>query len=267
MPKWQCPENARDRGGKKESCGVFRRKSRALMKVSIAADERRELARVPLKNKNTGDLVLPNYRNRKRTSPLAKRRLRTDVVNQHMSNDIRAQPPTRGMEREKDIMARDTEFAQQTSERAMQAAAFGFTWSREFAEESFNQGKRTLDALMRVARKMADDFESQCSAIREQTTDVTEKTLSNTMEYGQKLARVKEPQEFAQCQSEFLARQAQTLADQTKEFGQRMQKAAQAFASNASHAMAEASRRTEDTVSTITSRAADQTSKRQRAEA
>src|SRR5262245_11828580 len=76
MPKWQCPENARDRGGKKESCGVFRRKSRALMKVSIAPDERRELARVPLKNKNTGDLVLPNYRNRKRTSPLAKRRLR-----------------------------------------------------------------------------------------------------------------------------------------------------------------------------------------------
>lgn len=171
------------------------------------------------------------------------------------------------MEREKDIMARDTEFAQQTSERAMQAAAFGFTWSREFAEESFNQGKRTLDALMRVARKMADDFESQCTAIREQTTEVTEKTLSNTMEYGQKLARVKEPQEFAQCQSEFLARQAQTLADQTKEFGLRMQKAAQTFASSASQAMAEASRRTEDTVSTITSRAADQTSKRQRADA
>jgi hypothetical protein len=45
-----------------------------------------------------------------------------------------------------------------------------------------------------------------------------------------------------------------------------MQKAAQTFASNASNAMAEASRRTEDTVSTITSRAADQ-SKRHRAEA
>jgi C1A family cysteine protease len=170
------------------------------------------------------------------------------------------------MEREKHIMARETEFAQQTGERAMQAAAVGFTWSREFAEESFTQGKRTLDAMMRITRKMAEDFESQCSAIREQTAAVTEKTLSNTMEYGQKLARVKEPQEFAQCQSEFLARQAQTLADQTKEFGLRMQKAAQTFASNASNAMAEASRRTEDTVSTITSRAADQ-SKRHRAEA
>ena len=173
---------------------------------------------------------------------------------------------TRAIEREKDIMARETEFAQQTGERAMQAATFGMVWSREFAEESFNQGKRTLDALMRVTRKMAEDFESQCSAIREQTAAVTEKTLSNTMEYGQKLTRVKEPQEFAQCQSEFLARQAQTLADQTREFGQRMQKAAQTFASNASNAMAEASRRTEDTVSTIASRA-DQATKRQRAEA
>jgi hypothetical protein len=63
-----------------------------------------------------------------------------------------------------------------------------------------------------------------------------------------------------------MARQAQTIADQTKEFGQKMQKAAQAFTSNASNAMAEASRRTEEAVSTMTSRA-DHASKRQRAEA
>ena len=34
-------------------------------------------------------------------------------------------------------MARDTaDFAQQSSERAMQAATFGLTWAREMAEES-----------------------------------------------------------------------------------------------------------------------------------
>jgi len=158
-------------------------------------------------------------------------------------------------------MARDTEFAQQTGERALQAATFGLTWGREFAEESFNQSKRTFDAFLRVARKMADDLENQSSAIREQTIALTEKTLSNTMEFGQRLTRVKEPQEFAQCQSEFLARQAQTLADQTKEFGQKMQKAAQLFATNASNVMAEASRRSEDAVSTMTSRA-EQAAKR-----
>ena len=163
-------------------------------------------------------------------------------------------------------MARDlADFAQQSSERAMQAANFGMTWSREFTEETFSQGRQACDAFLRVARKMAEDFENQATTIREHMTSLTQKTLSNTMEYGQKLSRAKEPQDFAQCQSEFLARQAQTIADQTKEFGQKMQKAAQLFAGNASNAMAEAARRGEDAVSNITSRA-EQASKRQRAE-
>ena len=163
-------------------------------------------------------------------------------------------------------MARDTaDFAQQGSERAIQAVNFGMTWGREFAEESFNQSRQAVDGFLRVARKMAEDFETQAIATREQMTSLTHKTLSNTMEFSQKLAHAKEPQEFAQCQSEFMARQAQMIADQTKEFGQKMQKAAQTFASNASSAMAEASRRSEEAVSTITSRA-DQASKRQRTE-
>ena len=153
-------------------------------------------------------------------------------------------------------MARDTaDFVQQSSERAMQAANFGTTWGREFAEQSFNQSRQAVDAFLQVSRKMAEDFETQAAAIREHMTSLTQKTMANTMEFGQKLASVKEPQEFAQCQSEFMARQAQTIADQTKEFGQKMQKAAQAFTSNASNAMAEASRRTEEAVSTMTSRA------------
>jgi hypothetical protein len=112
---------------------------------------------------------------------------------------------------------------------------------------------------------MAEDFESQATVVREHMTSLTQKTLSNTMDYGEKLSRAKEPQEFAQCQSEFLARQAQTIADQTKEFSQKFQKAAQLFASNASNVMAEATRRSEEAVSNIASRA-EQASKR-RAEA
>jgi Phasin protein len=163
-------------------------------------------------------------------------------------------------------MARDTaDFAQQSSERAMQAANFGMNWGREFAEVSFNQSRQAVDGFMRMTRKMAEDFENQAIVMREHMTALTQKALSNTMEFGEKLAQAKEPQEFAQCQSEFLARQAQTIADQTKEFGQKMQKAAQAFTTNASNAMAEASRRSEDAVSTIASRA-EQASKRQRAE-
>ena len=163
-------------------------------------------------------------------------------------------------------MARDSsDFAQQSSERAMQAANFGMTWSREFAEQTFGQSRQAVDAFLRVAQKMAEDFENHATVVREHMTSLTQKTLSNTMEYGEKLSRAKEPQEFAQCQSEFLASQAQTIADQTKEFSQKIQKAAHLFASNASNAMTEASRRSEDAVSNISSRA-EQAAKRQRAE-
>lgn len=166
-------------------------------------------------------------------------------------------------------MARDTtEFAQQSGERAMQAATFGTTWAREFAEESLSQSRQALDGFLKVSRKMAEDFENQACAMREHTTALTEKTLANTMEFGQKLARAKEPQEIAQCQSEFMARQAQTIADQTKVFGQKMQKAAQEFAQTTSHAMAEAGRRTEDAPSVVVgvSSRAEQSSRRQRTE-
>ncbi len=169
-------------------------------------------------------------------------------------------------------MARDTtEFAQQSSERAMQAANFGMTWAREFAEESFGHSRQALDGFLKVSRKMAEDFERQAAAIREQTAELTEKTLSNTFEFGEKLARAKEPQEFAQCQSEFMARQAQTIADQTKEFGQKMQKAAQEMAHTTSSAIAEAGRRAEsgqNAVAAATTRA-EQASRRpqQRADA
>lgn len=156
---------------------------------------------------------------------------------------------------------------QANTDRAIQAATAGFTWAREFAEESFTQGRRTFDGLMRVTRKMAEDWETQAKTFREHATALTEKSVSNTMEYGQKLAQAKGPQEFAQCQSEYVARQAQTIADGTKDLTERMQQASRTFQENASNAMAETSRRTGETVSNIGSRA-EQASRRsqQRAE-
>jgi hypothetical protein len=167
-------------------------------------------------------------------------------------------------------MARDSaEFAQQSGERAMQAATFGLTWAREFTQENFNQGKQTLDSFLRVSRKMTEDLENQFCAMREHSTALTEQMLSNAMEFGQKLTRAKEPQEIAQCQSEFIARQAQVIADQTKVLGQKMQQAAQEFAQAASGAMSEAAKRTADAPSVVgsVSSRADQAAKRQRAEA
>ena len=136
-------------------------------------------------------------------------------------------------------------FAQNSNEQVMQAV-FGFTWAREFAQESFDQGKRGFDRFLRVTRRVAEDGQNQATTIREQSTAVTQKTLSNTMEFGQKLARVKQPLEFTQCQIEYLARQAQAVADGTKELVHQMQQAAESFASNASSVMAEARRHEEE---------------------
>ena len=167
-------------------------------------------------------------------------------------------------------MARDsTEFAQQSGERAMQAAAFGMNWAREFTEDNFNQGKQAFDSFLRVSRKLTEDLEDQLCALRAHNTALTEQLCANAMEFGQKLARAKEPQEVAQCQSEFMARQAQALADQTRMYGQKIQQAAQELAQTASNAMSEAARRTADAPSVVAgvSSRAEQAAKRQRAEA
>jgi hypothetical protein len=167
-------------------------------------------------------------------------------------------------------MARDSaEFAQQTGERAMQAATFGLTWAREFTEENFTQGKQTLDSFLRVSRKLTEDLEDQLCALRAHNTALTEQLVSNAMDFGQKLARAKEPHDVAQCQSEFMAKQAQAIADQTKVFGQKIQHAAQELAKTASSAVTEAARRAENGQAAMVeaSRRAEQASKRQRAEA
>jgi hypothetical protein len=149
----------------------------------------------------------------------------------------------------------------------MQAATFGLNWAREFTEENFSQGKQTLESFLRVSRKLAEDLEDQLCAIRAHNTALTEQMFTNAMDFGQKLARAKEPQDVAQCQSEFMARQAQTIADQTKMFGQKIQQAAQELVKTASGAMAEASRRAEDAPSVVAdvSSRAERDSKRQRA--
>ena len=114
------------------------------------------------------------------------------------------------------VMAIETDLAHQ-NERVLQAANFGWIWARECAEESINQSKRAFKGFRHVTRKMVED-RAQAVSIREQTTEMTEKILSNTLEFGQKFVRAKGPLEFTQCQNEFMARQAQTIADQTREF-------------------------------------------------
>jgi hypothetical protein len=116
-------------------------------------------------------------------------------------------------------MAKDTlNFAQQNTERAVQAT----NWMRAIAEQNLNQSKAAFEGLLTIARNAVRGVDQQAAAIREHSMLFAEETLSNTFDFAHKLVRMREPQEFAQIQTEFVSRQAQVLGDQTKELGERI---------------------------------------------
>lgn len=122
------------------------------------------------------------------------------------------------------------DFAQQNTERAVQVTNYGMNWMREMAEQNLTQSKAALDGLLMITRKTVDDIDRYASAIRDRSIFLAEETLSNTFDLAQKLVRMKEPQELAQIQSEFVNRQAQVLGDHTKELGQSIMRGANELA-------------------------------------
>ena len=136
-----------------------------------------------------------------------------------------------------------SDFAQQNTERAMQATNYGMNWMREIAEQNLTQSKAALEGLLMITRKAVDGMDEQASAIRERSLFLTEETLANTFDFVQKLLRMKEPQELPQLQSEFVSRQAQILGDQTKELGQSIMRGANEMAKTTLAGAAEPARR------------------------
>ena len=114
-------------------------------------------------------------------------------------------------------MAKDKmDFAQQNTEQVMQAT----NWMHAIAEQNLNQSRAAFEGLLAIARNAVRGVDKQTTAICEHSLSLAEETLSNTFDFANRLVRMKEPQEFAQIQTEFLSRQAQLLGNQTKGLGQ-----------------------------------------------
>ena len=113
-----------------------------------------------------------------------------------------------------------TDFAQQNTERAVQATNYGMNWMCEIAEHNLNQSRAATEGLLRNTRKAVDGIDNQASAICKSSMLFAEQTLANTFDFAHKLVRARDPQEVVQIQSEFVSRQAQVVGDQTKELGQ-----------------------------------------------
>ena len=103
-------------------------------------------------------------------------------------------------------------------------------WFRQITEHNLKQSRAAMEELVRMTRRMADGFGNPASAICEHSISLAEETLSNTFDCGFKLVRLSEPQELAQLQTEFVSRQAQTIAEQTKELNERFVKGAEELA-------------------------------------
>ena len=143
-------------------------------------------------------------------------------------------------------MARNpTDFAHQNAERAVQATNYGMNWMREIAEQNLNQGKVAVESFLTITRKAIDGLDQQASAIRERSMALADETFQNTFDFAQKLVRLREPQELAQLQSEFVSRQAQVFGDQTRELGQKIMQGANDLAKSAEGAVESTRRRSE----------------------
>jgi hypothetical protein len=116
------------------------------------------------------------------------------------------------------------EFTQQGAERAFQAATVGMDWMRDAAEQSLNQSQAVVQSLLVLARKAGDGLNQQASAVQQCSLALTEETFANMFGLGQKIARVKDPQQLIQAQSDFLSRQAEILATHSKELAQNVAK-------------------------------------------
>ncbi len=118
-------------------------------------------------------------------------------------------------------MAKDrTDFAQENVQRTITAGNFGANWMAEMAEQSLHQSMAALDGMLTLVRRAADGFNQQATAMREQSMALAEEAFGNTAEFGTRMVRMRDPLEWAEAQSEFLSKQAQTLAEGNRKIGE-----------------------------------------------
>jgi hypothetical protein len=124
---------------------------------------------------------------------------------------------------ERRLMAKDPEeMVHQTTQRAVEATNLGVNWIREIAEQHVDQTKNAVESVLGATRRAIDGFNRQGSAIHQNSLLLAEQTLSNSLEFGTKLAQAREPQELIRLQSEYMAKQAELLAEHAKKLERSM---------------------------------------------
>jgi hypothetical protein len=110
--------------------------------------------------------------------------------------------------------------SKQRAEEAMHMANNGMDWVRQVTEEGLEQTVSMLDRFISGVGRAADAFDRQSAEVRDRSLLIARETLTNSMEFVHQAMHVRQPQELFQVQSEFVSKQAQTLAEHSRQFGQ-----------------------------------------------
>ena len=131
---------------------------------------------------------------------------------------------------------------EQNAEQASQMAQFGMDWIRQFTEESLNQTGAMFDCFITTGDKAAAEFNQQTSELRARSTSMAKETITNFMDFAHRAINVRQSQELLQLQSEFVSKQAQAMAEQSKMLGENVARGADQVGKFASQGLREASR-------------------------
>ena len=98
---------------------------------------------------------------------------------------------------------------------------------RSFAEQSVAQARKAFDGFMAAANQALGQFQGQAQAARSGAQEIAHKSMTYaeqnvaaTFDFAQKLTRAKDAAELMALQSEYLARQMQTISAQVQDLGQ-----------------------------------------------
>jgi phasin len=98
---------------------------------------------------------------------------------------------------------------------------------RAFVEQSVAQARVAFDGIVTAANKAVSQWHSQAQTARAGASEIAHKSMgyveqnmASTFEFAQKLMQAKDPRDVMRLQSEYLARQMQTLTSQVQDLGQ-----------------------------------------------
>jgi hypothetical protein len=116
-------------------------------------------------------------------------------------------------------------------------------WMLHTTDQFLNQSKTMWESSLTTARDAFDSIEQQTSEIRGRLLSLTEATVANSFEFALKIVQAKGPHDLLQIESEFINRQAQLIAEQSKQMGESAMQEAQKVGRMTSRRVEETSRR------------------------